>query len=265
MQMSPFTRVCFWLLSFIVICISAGASDQVPNHLELGRTLVSSLSPENTSYRYKGWVRWKGDPFTSYSEARTDCSGLISSLFERASCSMVPHQHLTSARSNHPKAEDYFNFISKQEGFKRIDFIADILPGDIIAIKYNIVNLGRWSSDSGHVMMVDAVPDPLTKDTTPIIKSTKQWEVAVIDSTKSPHGKADTRYSKDGSKRNGVGRGIFRLYSSEDGKVIGYSWSTLRSSVYYDNSTRPLAIGRVLCYSAEAAVGTAASITGFGR
>jgi len=262
MQSKPLIRIWLSVLSFIIISIAAGAYDQVPKHLEIGRALLSSLSDKDTSYRYHSLVKWKGDPSTTRTEAHTDCSGLASSLLKRASCSQILHQHIKNPRSTYPLAEDYFSYISKQEGFKRINSIADIRPGDIIAIKYIV---GNSAKDTGHVMLIDAIPAHRKGGTKPIIKGTRQWDVAVIDSATSPHGKTDTRYGKNGQKRNGVGRGVIRLYSREDGEVVGYTWSTLRNSVYYDKSSRPLAIGRVLCYSDKVVAGTAVTAAVHGR
>jgi hypothetical protein len=250
-------RALIAMLLCIVSSIYAGDDAQVPKHLALGRTLISSLAPENTSYRHQGYVRWKGDLFTPDYEAHTDCSGLINSLLTRADCSTMHHLMLATARGRHPKAEDYFNLILKQDGFRKIDAVADVLPGDIIAVKYHVGARGQCSSceNSGHVMMVDDVPTLRKKDTTPIVSGTKQWEVLIIDSTMGSHGMNDTRYRKNGSKIGGVGSGILRLYSDADGKIIGYSWSTLEKTIYHSSTSRPLVVGRVLCYASTAAVG----------
>jgi hypothetical protein len=260
-----FRRYWIVLFIFIIISISAGADELVPKHLELGRSLLSQLSPETTSYRHNGWVRWKGDLFTSDYEAHTDCVGLINSLLERANCSMNRHLKLASSRGNPPNVEDYFYLISEQDGFKRIDTIADILPGDIIAVKSNVGSSVKSSFYDGHVMLVDAIPILRGQDTKPIIKGTRQWEVLIIDSAPGGHGKTDTRYREVEADRGGVGRGVLRLYSGENGIVIGYSWSTGAKSVYYDNTSRPLAIGRVLCYSSQATTGKNAQGTGVSR
>ena len=260
MRISLFTRPAVWALLSIILSILAFADDSPPKHLELGRLLVSQLTPQNTSYQHHGWVRWEGDPSTPHSEAHTDCSGLISSLFERASCSITLLEHVTNRQKrHHPKAEDYFVSITREDGFKRIRKITLVLPGDIIAVKYKVGDSERTPSDSGHVMLVDSMPIRRMNATAPIIPGTQQWEVAVIDSTKSPHGRDDTRYRKSGRKGNGVGRGVFRLYTHEDGTVRGYSWSLLKSSVYYGSSSRPLAVGRVRCNSAEREVNSSPS------
>jgi hypothetical protein len=185
-------------------------------------------------------VRWKGDLFTPEYTAHTDCSGFINSLLERAGDPVIRRLSLV-ARKGRPRSQDYFRLIDAEDGFRRIQNLADVLPGDIIAVKYLLVAEG---ADTGHVMLVDTVPVRRKKDTDPIIDGTRQWEVAVIDSTRTAHGKTDTRVDKDGSKRDGVGRGVFRLYSDETGKPVGFSWSTLKSSRYFDGISKPFAIGR---------------------
>jgi hypothetical protein len=233
-------------LSVIVILLAAVAlADDVslPKHLELARTLVSSLAPGDTSYRHKGWVSWKGDFLVSHNEAHTDCSGLITSLLERAE-SPSTNRLLSASFGLPPKARDYYDLIYRQDGFKRIDFLSEVKPGDIIAVKYLPGHFPPVDPGSGHVMLVDTRPILRETDTRPIVAGTRQWEVAIIDSSKSPHGKTDTRYQEDGSKRDGVGRGIVRLYSGEKDRLVGFSRSTAGSSNYYDNSTRPIVVGR---------------------
>lgn len=251
MRHSFLSRSIFILSISVVIPLSAVAAEQMPTHLQAARTLLSSLAPENTSYRYNGWVRWKGDTLTPYSEAHTDCSGLISTLLERVRCGMNDLPALATSKGKHPKAADYYNFIAKEEGFKRVVTVKDILPGDIIAVKYNAGATARYNSNTGHVMLVNALPVRREIDTKPVVAGTIQWEVLVIDSTAGPHGKADSRHGKKGTKRNGVGSGVFRLYTDAEGKMLGYSWSTLANSVYYDGASRPVAVGRSICVSAD--------------
>jgi len=210
----------------------------VPKHLDLGRTLVAALSPENTSYQHKGWVVWKGDLLASQYKAHTDCSGLISSLLERAESPSFIRLKMV-ARHGRPRVEDYHSLIFRQDGFKRINVLTEVLPGDIITVKYP-----PGGEDTGHMMLVDEKPVLRKKDTKPMVEGTNQWEVTIIDSSKSPHGKSDTRQNEDGSKRGGVGRGIFRLYSNEHDEPVGYSWSTASSSDFHASTTRPIVIGR---------------------
>jgi hypothetical protein len=234
------------------LSFSASADERVPKHLQFAREHVATLSPEYNIYsNYPRWVRWKGDLFTPHSEAHTDCTGFVGSVLERASCSISKQQFISTSRNTLSTINDYFDFISQQKDFKRIDVITDIRPGDIIVVKYNIGNSGRRKNYSGHVMLVDLVPIPRSQDTTPIVKGTTQWEVTILDSTNGYHGATDTRYRADGTKQTGVGRGVLRLYTNGEGRVIGYSNSIHKKSVYYDDSTQPLVIGRVLCYTTK--------------
>jgi hypothetical protein len=79
----------------------------------------------------------------------------------------------------------------------------------------------------------------------PLVSNSQQWEVTIIDSSKSGHGKTDTRHQTDGSFRQGVGQGVFRVYTDAAGKVIGHAWSTSRKSEFRSQSERPVVIGRL--------------------
>ena len=132
--------------------------------------------------------------------------------------------------------------ISRQKGFTRIDKLADVLPGDIIAMK----SPPRDPGGTGHVMLVDARPAQRETDTAPLIEGTRQWEVEVIDSSKSPHGRSDTRHNEDGGKRTGLGRGTFRLYADSSGTLVGYAWSVERASKFFGPRDKPIAIDRIV-------------------
>jgi hypothetical protein len=93
-------------------------------------------------------------------------------------------------------------------------------------------------------MIVNDVPTP-RKASNPEVEGTEQWEVSVIDSSESGHGKMDTRRKLDGSFGDGVGQGILRIYSNTNGEIVGYTWSTFAVSDYYDRNTRRLVIGRL--------------------
>lgn len=215
----------------------------VPKHLQLGRLLLAELAPENNSYEHKDWVRWKGDFGVSRYEAHTDCSGLINGLLERAQ-SPVLKRLKGEAKRGRPRAENYYDLIARQDGFTRIASLTEVLPGDIIAVKYLPGHRPTLDPSTGHVMLVDAKPLPRKKATKPIVEGTKQWEVTVIDSSQGPHGKGDTRQREDGSKRDGTGRGVLRLYADEQDRLLGYSFSTVAASKFYDSSSRPVVIGR---------------------
>ena len=87
-------------------------------------------------------------------------------------------------------------------------------------------------------MIADSTPI-LRKPTPPLIPGTLQWEMSVIDSSENGHGLQDTRFI-DGSIKPGIGRGVFRIYTDGDGKMVGYTSSTSPISKYYNEEARPL-------------------------
>ena len=102
----------------------------------------------------------------------------------------------------------------------------------MIAIKYPA---GQQSS--GHMMLVEAVSTFqarilsnqtfLANNAEPSIVG--YFDVTVIDSSASYHGKSDSRYTKPG----GIGRnGIFRVYVDSAYQITGYIWSNEKSSTY---------------------------------
>jgi hypothetical protein len=96
-------------------------------------------------------------------------------------------------------------------------------------------------------MLAANVPRRITAQE-PVVSNTEQWELEVIDSSKSGHGRLDTRHGKgtDGKDHEGLGRGIFRLYAGQDGTLAGFSWSTLRQSRFVGLNEEHLVIGRLI-------------------
>ncbi|MEP6900958.1 MAG: hypothetical protein ABJA66_04360 [Actinomycetota bacterium] len=207
--------------------------------LEWGRKLVENVLLENTDYQHKnGFVKWKGiDGATEYG-SHTDCSGLLNALLER-SYNLKSNDFKDWLGVRRPLAITYHDAIENEQGFTRIKRVTEIKPGDIIAIKYP-----PDSDNSGHIMMVEKSPHKRAP-TSPIIKSAQQWEVTIIDSSESGHGKTDTRRLPDGSFAQGVGEGIFRLYTDQNNVIIGYSWSNFANSEYQDQAHRHLVVGRL--------------------
>lgn len=128
-----------------------------------------------------------------------------------------------------------------QNRFTNILYRSQILPGDVIAIKYP-----SGASATGHVMLVAGTPVMRTPATAPVIANTTQYEAQVIDSTASYHGPADTRHPNNGGVPGGIGKGVFRIYVDANDQIVGYTWSTYSNSTYYDQSQRHLVIGRLL-------------------
>ena len=99
------------------------------------------------------------------------------------------------------------------------------------------------SAPDGHVMLIAGKPRKMAP-AEPMVDGTEQWEVPIIDSSKSGHGPADTR-NRGGEKHDGVGEGVLRVYTNRSGKLAGYTWSPARGSHFSDPKEHPLAIGRL--------------------
>jgi hypothetical protein len=145
--------------------------------------------------------------------------------------------------SRRPLAKAYYEAIQTQHGFRRIDSMSAVLPGDIIAVRYRSDDPENKDHNTGHVMLVAEAPTA-RDGTPPLAKGTQQWEVVVIDQSRSGHGPKDTRH-RDGHKgATGVGEGIMRVYAHKDGSLAGYSWSTFKNSEFHSQDDRQIVIGR---------------------
>ena len=225
----------------VCILISRGAAQQnKPTHLDLARILVRELRPADTSYQHKqGYIIWKGENGAEGYQSHVDCSGLLNVLLERA-YGITPNDFEKWLGKRRPLASEYFNAITQQQNFRAITSIGNVRPGDIIAIRYP----PGTNDNTGHIMIVNDVP-LLRKPSKPEVEGTEQWEVGVIDSSESGHGKTDTRRKPDGSFGDGVGQGMLRIYTKTNNEIVGYTWSTFAVSDYYDQNTRQLVIGRI--------------------
>lgn len=212
----------------------------VGNHAPLywAELLVREVKPADTSYRHQdSVVTWKGVDGAEAYVSHTDCSGLINALLAR-SYGLTRDDFKRWLGKPRPLASTYHEAITAQNGFRHIERAGEIRPGDLIAIKYP-----DGSENTGHIMLVAEAPR-LREASKPVVKDTEQWEARVIDSSKSGHGKTDTRRLDDGAFRQGVGAGMFRLYTDRRGVIVGYSWSTFGASDFYSQDERNLVVGR---------------------
>lgn len=218
---------------------AADTSSARKSPLEWAKILVREIAPENTSYRHKqGYVRWKGIGGAQAYESHTDCSGFLNALLERAD-GFGREDFKKWLGKGRPFAITYHDAIVKLNRFTPIERVDEIRPGDVIAIKYP-----DGSANTGHVMLIADFPQK-HKSSKPVVDMTEQWEVKVIDSSQSGHGKTDTRRRVDGTFGSGVGQGSLRLYAAPQGNIAGYTWSTAANSEYYDQAQRHLVIGRL--------------------
>lgn len=239
---------CKILLTILLIPIFLLASEDVPQHLSELRLLQKGVLPEDNSYVHRpADVRWKEAHGSSKYVCRTDCSGLLNALIAHSyGVKKREFRHWLGALR--PKAADYAFAIKEGKGFVRISSIEKILPGDVIAMRYQ-VNPKTKTQNTGHVLIADSVAF-LRQATPPIIPGTRQWEIDVIDSSKTGHGTQDTRFAYD-RIHPGVGKGVLRLYTDEGGELVGYTASTSPISLYYSQEARELYIGRLLFHSVE--------------
>jgi hypothetical protein len=144
--------------------------------------------------------------------------------------------------SNRPSARRYHDAIVRERGFREIRLLTEVLPGDVIAVKY-----ANRTDSTGHVMLVSDRPRRIAPEE-PVAAQTEQWEVPVIDSSQSGHGPTDTRHRRgpNGKDHDGLGSGVLRIYSDSEGRVAGFSWSTSRVSKFVAPDDEHLAIGRLI-------------------
>jgi hypothetical protein len=138
-------------------------------------------------------------------------------------------------------AYHYYIAITTGRHFQQIKNVNGILPGDIIALQY--ADRSEHDDNTGHVMLITSVPR--SRRPSKIIEpGTLQYEVEVIDCSKSPHGKSDSRFMPDGGEYSGLGRGLFRLYTDEQGNIVAYSWSTGNPKPDFNPFENSVAVGR---------------------
>jgi hypothetical protein len=226
-------------LPHVVQAATAAVTQAKDLPLQWARTMVADVAPDATSYQHKGGhVAWKGvDGATAY-ESHTDCSGFINALLAQSYGYDRKHFEAWLGKGR-PLAITYHDAITSGNGFARITRVSAMAPGDIIAIRYP-----DGSENTGHVLLVAATPTRRIASQ-PFVAGLDQWDVEVIDSSESGHGKQDTRRLPDGKFRQGVGEGTMRLYADRSGTIAGYSWSTFANSDFYDPQTRDVVVGRL--------------------
>ncbi len=218
---------------------SARAQVSVPPHVQAALDLLKSTKADNTSYQHQeSDVRWQGDKGATASVCKTDCSGFVDAVLKRA-YSLDDAQFKQWFGTKRPLAKHYHAVILEKKGFAKVDSVKNARPGDILAVEYP-----AGSENTGHVMLVVDAPKS-HEATPPLVENTTQWDVGIIDVSKSAHGTTDTRHHADGKSADGLGRGVLRLYADPSGSVAGYSWSDGKTSKFEDKSGRNLVIGRL--------------------
>jgi hypothetical protein len=150
-----------------------------------------------------------------------DCSGFVDYALRHS----VPDalETLRQATVHRPLAKHFVAFVStlppgaRAGLWRRVARIADLRPGDIIAW---LRPPDSHSHNTGHVMLVGAPPRP--RHGFP-----GEFEVVIVDSTHSPHGKTDLRRL---AGTTGLGSSAVVLVGDAGGAPVAYRWSVWKRS-----------------------------------
>ncbi len=209
-------------------------------------SLAMNVLDENNTYAKEDDALSWPDALGGIYSSRADCSGFVTlSLLKAFEFGRGDIDAWMGSKN--PSSARYHDNILFQNNFYRIQRAPDVRRGDILAMKY----LDKASGGTGHTMIAASVP-VLRSSTEPIIDNTLQYELTVIDSTSSLHGR-DTRTGtgSNGSDQDGAGLGTMRLYAdASTGQITGYTWSLSSGSTYYTATSpatdrRSLMVGRM--------------------
>ncbi len=237
-RLKPLVSLGFFF-GLLLAPLALPAESSTPDHLYWAERLVAEVAPAHNSYNTPTQVAWAGENGAEISENQSVCSTLLTALLKQSE-GLSSDDFEVWLGSTSPYAADYYEAIVSENGFTAIRRLDQVRAGDIIAISY--AN-DPDATTTGHIAIVDRVPLPRSA-TAPLVPGTRQYAITIIDSSKSGHGKSDTRKTDDGYV-SGVGKGVMRLYTDTEGRIVGHTWSLYSNSLYYGEDTRELAIGRL--------------------
>jgi hypothetical protein len=218
--------------------------------LDWANDLVTHVALSETTYAHTtAEVTWAGQHGATTYVSHADCSSFFEALLTQT-YGVTPEQFRAWLGKRRPYAKDFFDAIQAENGFSRLAAITQVHPGDVFAVRY--VNSAP-GDNTGHIMLVGGAPERRTA-TKPVVANTQQWDVPVIDSSETGHGKTDTRHLPSGKLNGGVGRGSLRIYADHAGTIVGYAWSDYLDSTYYAEIDRPIVVGRLKTSGAPAGV-----------
>ena len=237
--------------SFVIVTPGngSGTGDWVVWPESLARNV---LDANNMYANSEQALSWPTDGVGIYS-SRADCSGYVTRSLMKA-FDFTAEDVTAWMGSKGPSSARYHDNIVFQNNFQRIQRAADVQRGDILASKYlKELDPDEPSRGTGHTMIAAGKAEKRTVNTEPVIDGTVQYELLIIDSTKSPHSTGDTRKGTgvNGEDQDGAGLGTMRLYADAvTGQITGYTWSLSSGSVYYTATSpagdpRSLVVGRM--------------------
>lgn len=148
-----------------------------------------------------------------------DCSQMLSWVLSRRA-----PRAWAAVGTDRPVAWHYFRVIveapshSYEGGWRQIDSVEDVLPGDVFA--WHRPDSWPMGASSGHVGVVRSTPVAV-----PTLEGA--YLVRIIDSTSEPHQDDDR-----GEGHTGLGEGTMLLMTDADGAVTAYGWEGLHSKIW---------------------------------
>ncbi|MEV0485124.1 LamG domain-containing protein [Streptomyces sp. NPDC050508] len=188
--------------------------------------------------------------------ARARCASFVTGVLKHTYGWASDDYFLQYFQERGPEAADYCSaFLNGTAGprFQRVREVADLQPGDIIAVDY----AGSDPDNTGHIVMVREVKGVFSG--TADFSGETQYAVEIVDCTSDPHGVyALTNYPRypdtrmvgnvTGENLQGVGIGHMMFYASDTtGEFSRYRWSvnSAKTGGTYDVTARPVAAARV--------------------
>ncbi|MFE2754115.1 hypothetical protein ACFXGA_19175 [Actinosynnema sp. NPDC059335] len=200
-------------------------------------------------------VRWGTPGDASDWVNRSQCASFLTAVLKRTyrwatSAFFTAHFGVAS-----PFARDYRAAFAEREipHFERVTRVADLRPGDLIAIDYR----NDQDTNTGHVVMVRSVKGVYTAPGSGLnFPGETQYAVEVVDCTAVPHGVygvgnyfrfPDNRIFNATASTDGAGYGHMMFYASDaTGAFSRYRWSVNTSSAgAYTMAQRPVSAARV--------------------
>lgn len=232
--------LCLLALAAIAGNGSAIAAD-IPPHLEIARELLNNIKPEDNQYSLgESVITFPHDLFSSRYSMRADCSGFVAAIFSRAKYPVLSKMVFLNDNGRRHKfaAEDFVLSIEQERGFTRIQKVASIQPGDVIAHRMLKMEDKQSAGTTGHVFLINGIPQ-LVQVRAPEIPGTVQYEVGVIDSNREFVGSDDTRLSNPAKPVYGLGAGTIRLYADEvTGELVGWARTFKNATKFFSYSAR---------------------------
>lgn len=228
------TRYLVMFFAFCGVCVAGekAAEPMVdgPLYVEVMRQYKSM---KTTLYQHGTRVDLEAGSY------KYDCVGMVSHALRttapKAWKTVFEETGLAKGRIPSPsKFQRFFAdlAVESKPGWEAVGKVSDLRPGDVVSWEYKTEN------SSGHAVIIGGIPE---------LQENGEWLVKVYDSTSSPHGKSDSRYS-DGraqilertGKPSGLGHGIMAFVADpESGALSGWRWS-----VKGDLRLTPMAAGR---------------------